>query len=75
VAVGGDRGGGGAHRDGLNALVTNPAWDWPTVGQFLFAPSILRAVGLTLQLTVLGTSCASAVTSASCSRTSTCSVT
>lgn len=38
----------------INALVTNPAWDWPTVGQYLFAPSILRAVGLTLQLTVLG---------------------
>lgn len=38
----------------LNALVTNPAWDWPTVGQYLFAPSIVRAVLLTLQLTVLG---------------------
>ncbi len=38
----------------INALVTNPAWDWPTVGQFLFAPSILRSVVLTLQLTVLG---------------------
>jgi polar amino acid transport system permease protein len=38
----------------VNALVTNPAWDWPTVGQYLFAPSILRAVGLTLQLTVFG---------------------
>lgn len=38
----------------VNALVTNPAWDWRTVGQFLFAPSILRAVGLTLQLTVAG---------------------
>ncbi|WP_181782718.1 amino acid ABC transporter permease [Pseudonocardia pini] len=38
----------------VNALVTNPAWDWPTVGQYLFAPSIVRAVLLTLQLTVLG---------------------
>jgi polar amino acid transport system permease protein len=38
----------------INALVTNAAWDWPTVGQFLFAPSILRSVVLTLQLTVLG---------------------
>ena len=36
----------------INALVTNDAWDWPTVAQYLFAPSILRAVGLTLQLTV-----------------------
>lgn len=38
----------------VNALVTNDAWDWPVVGQYLFAPSILRAVLLTLQLTVLG---------------------
>ncbi|RZT87287.1 amino acid ABC transporter membrane protein (PAAT family) [Pseudonocardia sediminis] len=38
----------------VNALVTNPAWDWGTVGQYLFAPSIVRAVLLTLQLTVLG---------------------
>ncbi|MDT7676416.1 MAG: polar amino acid transport system permease protein [Pseudonocardiales bacterium] len=38
----------------VHALVTNPAWDWATVGQFLFAPSIVRAVGLTLELTVLG---------------------
>ncbi len=38
----------------VHALVTNPAWDWPTVGQYLFAPSILRAVWLTVVLTVLG---------------------
>ncbi|WP_233159921.1 amino acid ABC transporter permease [Pseudonocardia sp. MH-G8] len=38
----------------VNALVTNPAWDWPTVGEYLFAPSILRSVALTLQLTALG---------------------
>ena len=38
----------------VHALVTNPAWDWATVGQFLFAPSIVRAVGLTLRLTALG---------------------
>ncbi|MCE0763251.1 amino acid ABC transporter permease [Pseudonocardia kujensis] len=38
----------------LHALVTNAAWDWATVGQYLFAPSIIRAVLLTLQLTVLG---------------------
>jgi len=38
----------------LHALVTNPAWDWGTVGQFLFAPSIVHAVGLTLRLTVFG---------------------
>ncbi|GAA0373802.1 amino acid ABC transporter permease [Microbispora corallina] len=38
----------------LNALVTNPAWDWPTVGRYLFAPSVLRAVVLTVQLTALG---------------------
>jgi polar amino acid transport system permease protein len=38
----------------VHALVTNPAFGWATVGQFLFAPSILRAVGMTLQLTVMG---------------------
>jgi polar amino acid transport system permease protein len=38
----------------LHALVTNPAWDWGTVGQFLFAPSIVHAVGVTLRLTAFG---------------------
>jgi len=38
----------------INALITNPAWDWPTVGDYLFNPSILEAVRLTVLLTVLG---------------------
>ncbi|NAS21044.1 ABC transporter permease subunit [Herbidospora sp. NEAU-GS84] len=38
-----------------NSLVTNPAWEWEVVGQYLFAPSVLRAVLLTLELTALGT--------------------
>lgn len=37
-----------------SALVTNPAWEWDVVAQHLFAPSILRAVLLTLELTALG---------------------
>ncbi len=37
-----------------NALVTNPAWEWPIVGEYLFYPSILRAVAFTLELTALG---------------------
>ncbi|MEV0393593.1 amino acid ABC transporter permease [Polymorphospora rubra] len=37
-----------------NALITNPAWDWHFVGQYLFYETVLRSVGTTLQLTVLG---------------------
>ncbi|MEV4393848.1 amino acid ABC transporter permease [Nonomuraea sp. NPDC049607] len=37
-----------------NALVTNPAWDWDVVGTYLFAPSVVRSVLLTLELTGLG---------------------
>jgi polar amino acid transport system permease protein len=37
-----------------SALVTNPAWEWDVVGQYLFAPSVVRSVLLTLELTVLG---------------------
>ncbi|MEV4020779.1 amino acid ABC transporter permease, partial [Nonomuraea angiospora] len=37
-----------------SALVTNPAWEWPVVGQYLFAPSVVRSVLLTLELTALG---------------------
>ncbi|GAA0915130.1 amino acid ABC transporter permease [Virgisporangium aurantiacum] len=35
----------------LNALITNPAWDWPVAAQYLFYETILRSVGVTLQLT------------------------
>jgi polar amino acid transport system permease protein len=34
--------------------VTNPAWEWGVVFEYLFAPSVLRAVGTTLLLTALG---------------------
>ncbi|WP_371779308.1 amino acid ABC transporter permease [Streptosporangium subroseum] len=37
-----------------SALITNPAWEWEVVGEFLFAPSVLRAVVFTLELTALG---------------------
>lgn len=36
----------------LQALATNPAFDWPTVGKYLFHPSIIRGLGQTLLLTV-----------------------
>ncbi|HEY7815771.1 MAG TPA: amino acid ABC transporter permease [Nakamurella sp.] len=36
----------------VNSLVTNPAWDWPTVRQYLFAPQILRGLWLTIWVTV-----------------------
>ncbi|MEU0486918.1 ABC transporter permease subunit, partial [Streptosporangium sp. NPDC006013] len=37
-----------------SALITNPAWEWEVVGEYLFAPSVLRAVVFTLELTALG---------------------
>ncbi|MEV4576687.1 hypothetical protein AB0K16_25905 [Nonomuraea jabiensis] len=37
-----------------SALVANPAWEWDIVGQYLFAPSVVRSVPLTLELTALG---------------------
>ncbi|WP_432513253.1 amino acid ABC transporter permease [Kineococcus sp. SYSU DK001] len=39
----------------VNALVTNPAWEWPTVGEFLFSATILESMWLTVELTVVGT--------------------
>ncbi|MEZ0165296.1 amino acid ABC transporter permease [Kineococcus sp. LSe6-4] len=39
----------------VNALVTNPAWEWPTVGQFLFSATILESMWLTVRLTLVGT--------------------
>ncbi|MGW0811509.1 amino acid ABC transporter permease [Nonomuraea sp. NPDC002799] len=38
----------------VNALVTNPAWEWDVVGVYLFAPSVVRSVLVTLELTALG---------------------
>jgi polar amino acid transport system permease protein len=37
-----------------HALVTNKAFDWPTFGAYLFYNSVLEAVLLTIELTVLG---------------------
>ncbi|MFB4271544.1 amino acid ABC transporter permease [Nonomuraea sp. GTA35] len=37
-----------------SALITNPAWEWEVVRQYLFAPSVVRSVLLTLELTALG---------------------
>ncbi|MEU7527505.1 amino acid ABC transporter permease [Saccharothrix sp. NPDC042600] len=39
----------------VHGLATNPGWDWPTFFQYFTAPSILRAVGVTLELTLYGT--------------------
>ncbi|MGW5070340.1 amino acid ABC transporter permease [Streptomyces cyaneofuscatus] len=39
----------------INGLVTNPGWEWDVFAQFFSAPVILKAVWLTLQLTVYGT--------------------
>ncbi|GGK87586.1 hypothetical protein Sme01_49000 [Sphaerisporangium melleum] len=38
----------------VNALVTNPAWDWPVVRRYLFHPSVVDAVLFTVELTALG---------------------
>lgn len=39
----------------VNALVTNPAWDWPTVGDYLFSVTVLESLWLTVKLTLVGT--------------------
>ncbi|PWJ82277.1 amino acid ABC transporter membrane protein (PAAT family) [Pseudaminobacter salicylatoxidans] len=36
----------------VKALATNPAFDWPTVGKYLFHASIMRGLAQTLLLTV-----------------------
>ena len=36
----------------VHGLVTNPTWDWPTFGEYIVKDSILRALGLTLELTL-----------------------
>jgi polar amino acid transport system permease protein len=36
----------------VNSLLTNPAWDWPTVWHYLFSEPILRGVWLTVWVTV-----------------------
>ncbi|WP_324793172.1 amino acid ABC transporter permease [Streptomyces cyaneofuscatus] len=39
----------------INGLVTNSGWEWDVFAQFFSAPVILKAVWLTLQLTIYGT--------------------
>jgi polar amino acid transport system permease protein len=39
----------------VNGLATNPGWDWPTFAQYFATETIIRALGTTVQLTVLGT--------------------
>ncbi|WP_327068932.1 amino acid ABC transporter permease [Kitasatospora sp. NBC_01302] len=39
----------------VHGLAVNPGWDWPTFARYLTTPSILRAVGTTLELTAYGT--------------------
>src|SRR5205807_908992 len=39
----------------LHGLATNPGWDWPTFRAYFFEPSILRALGVTLELTAAST--------------------
>lgn len=36
----------------VSSLLTNPAWDWPTVRQYLFSPQVLRGLWLTVWVTV-----------------------
>ncbi|AKU15987.1 amino acid ABC transporter permease [Luteipulveratus mongoliensis] len=39
----------------VNGLVTNPAWEWSTVADYLVTKTILTALLTTIQLTLLGT--------------------
>ncbi len=39
----------------VHGLATNPGWEWDTFGRYLTTDTILRSVGVTLQLTAYGT--------------------
>jgi len=39
----------------LNMLITNPAWKWGVVAEYMFAESIINALWLTVRLTLYGT--------------------
>lgn len=39
----------------LNMLLTNPAWKWHVVAEYMFAESVVNALWLTVQLTLYGT--------------------
>ncbi len=37
----------------VHGVVTNPNWDWPLIGEWIFSPPILKGVGVTIVLTIL----------------------
>ncbi|QNG20539.1 amino acid ABC transporter permease [Rhodococcus triatomae] len=39
----------------VHGLATNPGWDWPTFAEYFTADSVLRALWMTVKLTVWGT--------------------
>lgn len=39
----------------VNGFVTNPGWDWPTFGAYFASATVLKALWVTVQLTLLGT--------------------
>ena len=45
----------------IASLATNPAFAWGTVASYLFHPSILKGLGLTLLLTIVVMACAIAI--------------
>ncbi|WP_035845751.1 amino acid ABC transporter permease [Kitasatospora azatica] len=39
----------------VHGLATNPGWEWQTFARYLFTDTILKSVGITLELTAYGT--------------------
>lgn len=39
----------------VHGFVTNPGWDWPTFGAYFVSATVLKALWVTVQLTLLGT--------------------
>ena len=37
----------------IHSLVTNPNWGWSLIGEWIFAPPIIKGVGVTILLTIL----------------------
>ena len=37
----------------LHSLLTNPNWGWSLIGEWIFAPPIIKGVGVTIVLTIL----------------------
>ncbi|MDP0397475.1 amino acid ABC transporter permease [Tsukamurella strandjordii] len=38
----------------VSSAITNPRFDWPTFGAYLFSPIVLEALWFTVQLTIIG---------------------